>query len=249
MRAPADAGSEYRPSDVLAIYDDAYADKYPSLYLDPWTAKHRLNARNIERLLRGIGQESHARWLDLACGQAWHFTSVAQPVRKVGLDLSPAQLDRAQRANPDARFVRGDVSHKVFRQAAFDLVTSFWAAYCYLNGIDRIRSFIRGAIDCTRAGGAIYLEVLLAKDLETFNLSGYTERTGFLVSPRSPDYTRWSYRDAGGEHVMTSPPLELFIEPLSESFARVEAEHDSGFMVHVIATGKRDASRPRPGSR
>lgn len=249
MRVPADGGSEYRPSDVVAIYDDAYADEYDSLYLHPWTAKHRLNLHNIERLLREIRQKRSVSWLDLACGQAWHFTRVAQPVHKVGLDLSRAQLDKARSANPDARFVRGDMSCSVFREASFDLITSFWGAYCYLNGIDRIRSFIRRVIDLTRGGGAIYLEVLLPENLETFNLSGYAERTGFRVSPRSPDYTRWSYQDAGGEHVMTSPPLELFIEPLSESFVRVEAEHDSGFMVHVIATGKRDCSLRRPGSR
>jgi SAM-dependent methyltransferase len=230
---------KFQPSDVLAIYDEAYANQYPSLYLRPWTAKHQLNVCNIERILGRLGPDSTPHWLDLACGQAWHFASVSQYAHKVGLDLSQAQLAKAQRANPHGSFVCADMSCRVFESDSFDLITSFWAAYCYLNGRDRIESFIRGAIDMTKVGGAIYFEVLLPEDLETFNLSVYAERTGFRVRPRSPDYTYWSYRDAGGEHVMMSPRLALFLEPLSASFAHVEAQHDSRFMVHVVATGKR----------
>ncbi len=228
------------PTDALSIYGDAYTKEYTSLYLHPWKAKHQLNVRNIESLLDDIRHQRTVRWLDLACGQAWHFSNAGRGVRKVGLDLSRAQLEAAQRVNPEASFIRGDMASSVFRGASFDLVTSFWGAYCYLENVDRILAFLHNAIESTRPGGAFYMEVLLAEDLEAFNQSIFAGRTGFRVSPRRPDYSQWSYRDSGGEHIMMSPPLDLFVSVLSQSFARVEAEHDSGFMVHLIATGRCD---------
>jgi hypothetical protein len=150
-----------------------------------------------------------------------------------------AQLTLAKRNNPDSSFVCADMSKTVFAALSFDLVTCFWAAYCYLNDSARIAALLQRAICWTREGGAIYWEVLLPSDLATFNDSEYARRTGFSVNPRRSDYGQWSYRDSGGDHIMTSPPLVLFTDLLSPHFAHVEATHDDGFIVHVIAAGKR----------
>lgn len=230
----------HKLSPILSIYGEEYANKYPSLYLHPWATKHQLNLRNLEHILRGLPRRKPL-WLDIACGQAWHFSNFPDTIRKAGLDGSLDQLELARIGNPQAWFVCADMNRNMFPDRTFDLITSFWAAYCYLNSFERIKALVRKVIGWTREGGAIYLEVLLPEDLKTFNLSAYANKTGFRVSPRSPDFTEWCYRDMGGEHNMTSPPLELFIEPLSASFSKVEAAHDSRFMVHVIATGKRAA--------
>src|SRR5208282_1906292 len=77
---------------VTAIYRDSYAAAYPSLYLTPWRNKHDLNARNLAAVLEGLAAPM-PDWLDLACGQAWHFSLFPGRARMVGLDLSQAQLE------------------------------------------------------------------------------------------------------------------------------------------------------------
>jgi hypothetical protein len=221
--------------DATAIYGDDYAAAYPSLYTTPWPQKHHLNAVNLERLLRGLSSPM-PDWLDLACGQAWHFSLYPGRARMVGLDLSFAQLARARLGSPDTTLVLGDMARVHFPLGCFDLVTNFWAGYAYLGSCERIRAVLQKAVGWIRTGGALYMEVLLARDLESFNRSRFADRTGFRVTPCSDDYTDWRYHDFGGTHEMTSPPLEFFLELLSPSFGAIEARHDSAFMVHLIAT-------------
>ncbi len=222
---------------VVSLYSEEYAARYPSLYITPWAQKHQLNAANLARILDHLSAPQ-PRWLDLACGQAWHFSLFPGRTRQVGVDLSAAQLARARRSAPGSTLLCANMSEVHFDDGSFDLVTSFWAAYCYLGTAERIATLVRRAIDWTAAGGALYFEVLLPRDLESFNRSQFSGRTGFVVSPLTPDYSEWHYEDVGGRHVMTSPPLEMFLDLLSSRFRDVEAKHDSAFMVHVVATGK-----------
>jgi SAM-dependent methyltransferase len=221
-----------------AIYREAYVDRYTSLYLAPWPRKHELNAVNLDRILSGL----HCplpRWLDLACGQAWHFSVFPGRAQMLGIDLSEAQLARARANAPHARFVCGDMTEAVFAPASFDIVTNFWAGYCYLRSRTRINALVRTAVEWIAPGGVLYVEVLLGRDLATFNQSRYAQRTGFAVVPLSDDFAEWRYDDVGGCHLMTSPPLEDFLEIVSPAFAAVEAQHDGGFMYHLVATGRR----------
>src|SRR5947207_2474350 len=74
---------------AAAIYCDDYAASYPSLYIKPWRNKHDLNIMNLAALLQGLaGPGPMPDWLDLACGQAWHFSAFQGRARMVGLDLS-----------------------------------------------------------------------------------------------------------------------------------------------------------------
>jgi ubiquinone/menaquinone biosynthesis C-methylase UbiE len=227
----------YHPECITAIYDDSYASQYESLYLYPWTEKHELNVHNIKRLLLGLPRKKR-RWLDLCCGQAWHFSQFSEPIEEVGVDISASQLKFARVRNPNATFIQGDILETVFPDESFDLVTSFWAGYCYLNSFERIETLVKKAIGWTRPGGALYFEILLPEDLQTFNDSFYAKQNGFHVIPRTPDFREWSYKDVGGHHQMTSPSLAFFMERLLPHFACLEAKHDPGFMNHLIATGK-----------
>lgn len=223
---------------AAAIYRDDYAAAYPSLYIKPWRNKHELNVRNLTAVLHGLATPM-PDWLDLACGQAWHFSMFQGRARMVGVDLSQAQLARARASVPGATFVHQDMARVRFPDSSFDLVTNFWAGYCYLGSQERIAELLRKAVRWIRTGGTLYMEVLLARDLESFNLSHFAGRTGFAVKPRSADYTEWRYDDVGGSHVMTSPPLEFFLDLLGPAFSAIEARHDSAFMVHLIATGRK----------
>lgn len=219
------------------IYGEAYARDYGALYIDPWQSKHALNVRILDELLARLDPPMPS-WLDLACGQAWHFRQLPGRAKMTGLDLSAAQLAHARKFSPEADFVCADVLRPPFAARSFDLVTNFWAGYCYLGGEAAIGKFLDAACALLRPGGALYLEVLLAEDLAHFNVSNYAARTGFRVVPLTADYVNWAYDDSGGRHVMTSPPLAFFEERLAGRFASLQCDHDGGFMVHLRATGK-----------
>ncbi|MCS7314766.1 MAG: class I SAM-dependent methyltransferase [Bryobacterales bacterium] len=224
----------------LPIYDQRYAAVYERLYVEAWPYKHRRNQARIAQLAEELaGRGERLRWLDVACGPAWHFRGLPEGISRFGLDASTAQLDHARKRSPQAAFVCADMTEPVFRPASFDLVTSFWAAYCYLDSFARIAAWLDNLVGWVRPGGACYFEVLLPADVATFNRSPYAAATGFRVFPRSPDWVRWGYRDAGGLHNMTSPPLGFFTAPLVLAFERVEAEHDGAFMVHVVGHGRK----------
>ncbi len=240
MSAPADRAH--------TIYDERYAERYPSLYIAPWAAKHERNRAIVDGLLSGLGG-APPRWLDLACGQGWHFAQFPGRARMLGVDLSEAQLARARERAADAAFLCADMTEVSFAPASFELITSFWAAYCYLGSTERILELVRSAATWVAPGGAMYLEVLVGEDLASFNHSRFSGRTGFEVRPLSEDYSQWSYDDSGGRHVMTSPPLERFLEVLRPSFQSVDAQHDGAFMVHLVARGRdhRPACDTEPG--
>jgi SAM-dependent methyltransferase len=228
-----------------AIYGEGYADRYEDLYLHPWLRKHEANRQHLATLLAEL--PVRGRWLDLACGQAWHFSRFPGFMAKIGIDLSLPQLRRAKRNATDAAFVQADICEIEFPAGWFDLVTNFWAGYCYLNSRRRIEALVRKAAGWVRPGGAVYFDVLPPEHLASFNDSRYAAQTGFRVTPRTPDYEAWTYQDLGGLHRMTSVSAETFVQWLSPSFRIVEVHHHGGFMLHVVASdkiGRQPRSRP-----
>lgn len=221
---------------VKELYDEDYADRYAQLYLRPWAVKHNLNIKKLSRLFVCCPTRP-VRWLDLFCGQAWHFSQFPGLGKKIGVDISKAQLKRAAQQNPDAKFIRDDVLD-VELDGRFDLVSSFWAAYCYLKSKSDIARALDRSIDWVDKGGALYFEVLLAEDVRSFNESSFAGKHQFRVVPITPDYHQWEYLDSGGIHRMTSPSVEFFTDRLARCFKVVEAVHDTGFMTHVIARHK-----------
>lgn len=220
------------------IYDRRYAEQYDSFYLHPWRPKHDLNVRHITPLLKS-GRPDAPAWLDLCCGQAWHFAQFPESVGKLGVDASAAQLALARERNPDADFIEADVLEVALEPGSFDLVTCFWAAYCYLGDADRIGRLLTRAVTWTRPGGSIYFEILLPSDLESFNDSEFAANTGFRVIAHSHDLSRWQYRDCGGWHEMFSPPVSFFTQTMAPYFTRTESLHDDGFMTHFLALDRR----------
>lgn len=221
---------------VPALYDRDYARDYPALYLTAWPDKHALNRDILDGLLDTLGPSP--RWIDIACGQAWHFSRFAGRARMTGLDLSEAQLARARAAAPDAEFLCGDMAEAEFAPASFDLLTNFWGGYCYLASREAIAALWRRTLAWVAPGGAIYIELLLAEDLESFNRSRFAGNTGFSVVSRGADFVEWGYEDSAGTHVMTSPPLSETLNILAPAFRNVDVRHDGRFMTHVVATGR-----------
>lgn len=224
---------------VTTIYNKGYSEQYATYYIRPWARKHQTNAVNLERILAAL-RVVQPKWLDIACGPAWHFRGgFTRQAMMFGLDLSIPQLERAKLETPTAHFICADMAQAPFLAASFDLVTNFWAGYCYLNDSNRIDRLIRDGLSWIRPGGALYMEVLLPKDLASFNRSRFSATTTFSVIPRSTDFTEWYYDDIGGRHEMISPPLLFFVDILAPHFEEIEAVHDGSFMVHLVATSRK----------
>src|SRR2546429_5147146 len=109
--------------------------------------------------------------------------------RMVGLDLSMAQLARAQARVPHASFLQADMACVRFPKASFDLVTNFWAGYCYLGSQERIAAGPRNWVKWVRTGGAFYIEVLVARHLERFHRLRFAGKTGVAAAPKSEGHT------------------------------------------------------------
>ena len=227
--------STYRER-VPALYRPSYARDYPDLYLTAWPAKHALNREILGGLLDELGPDP--RWIDIACGQGWHFSQFPGRARMTGLDLSEAQLARARAATPDADFICGDMAEAAFAPASFDLLTNFWGGYCYLADRAAIAALWRRVLGWIAPGGALYVELLLAEDLASFNRSGFAARTGFSVVSRGSDFVEWGYEDSAGMHVMTSPPLSEALDIFGPAFRTVDVHHDGRFVTHVVARGR-----------
>lgn len=98
-------------NDVLEVYDEDYAQEYNQRFLlnDFSKINADFEQETIRKLLDEIGEG--ANWLDVACGTGY-FLSRFPNVERAGLDISPAMLDVAKQANPNALFVQGDYRDK-----------------------------------------------------------------------------------------------------------------------------------------
>lgn len=221
---------------VPALYSPGYARTYPDLYMSAWPDKHALNRAVIGQLLDELGPSP--RWIDIACGQAWHFSQFPGRAQMTGIDLSAAQLARARDAVPDAEFIHGDMAEVQLAPASFDLLTNFWGGYCYLADREAIAGLWRRTLDWITPGGALYVELLLPADLESFNRSRFAGKTGFSVASRGSDFVEWSYEDGAGTHIMTSPPLGEALDIFQPAFRSIDVHHDGRFMTHLVAQGR-----------
>lgn len=210
-------------------YDADYASVFEKLYSETWGAKHAKNLSIIDEL-------SHDRagvWLDTFCGQGWHLARSGSHMQRVGIDRSPAQLAIARRRNPDCFFIEADLAATRLKEDCADLLTNFWASYCYLESEHCILQFFDDCCRAVRPGGALYWEIIEVDDVRSFNQSDFSRNTDFKV--KNIDKYRWEYEDVAGLHRMISPPSEGLVAIAASHFRHVSCQHDSCFMSHLIA--------------
>jgi len=78
----------------------------------------------VPHLVKAVGAAPKMSALDLCCGHGNVTSGLVQAGAQVtGLDFSPAMLEMARRAVPDANFVEGDAMALTFEDGSFDAVT------------------------------------------------------------------------------------------------------------------------------
>ena len=218
------------------IYSKAYTSAYDELYIrhPSLASRNRFNVAAIGALLPPLGT-----WLDTCCGQGWHLARFPHN-RRMGLDISAAQLECARRENPGVRFIEADVlSYEFPDEQRFDLVTNLWSAYSYQDDAAAVETLVRKLIGWTAPGGALYMEMTDPRDVLTYPDQDILAITGASVTLLSPDGVRWEYRDAGGVHEMISPSLEFFTDLIAPHFAEVDAATVVMPLRQLIARGKK----------
>ncbi|HET7500967.1 MAG TPA: methyltransferase domain-containing protein [Kofleriaceae bacterium] len=88
------------------------------------TTIFEVTARGAEQLLDAVQAGPGVRLLDVACGPGlWASAAVRRGGSLVGLDLAPAMVEQARKANPGVEFRVGDAEQLAFADHSFDAVT------------------------------------------------------------------------------------------------------------------------------
>jgi hypothetical protein len=139
----------------------------------------------------------------------------------------------------DAIFLCGNISEISFHRALSTLSLTSGLATAIVDNRQRIRALVGSAVEWIAPDGSLYIKVLQGSDVASFNRSRFSQRTAFAVTPRLDDYSKWQFEDIGGLHVMARLPREDFLEILVPPLNLVEVYHNGGFMVDLIARGRR----------
>ena len=133
--------------DYAAAYDDLYQDK-------DYLAECDL----IERVFKTYGQGSVRSLLDLGCGTGGHAVILAQRgYGVVGIDRSPAMLERARARGSSARFELGEIA-TVDLGETFDAALMMFAVLGYQVGNADIQAALATVRRHLRAGGLFFCD-------------------------------------------------------------------------------------------
>lgn len=229
-----------RPEEVEQLYDRAYVESYDAKFLT--SERSAADAKVESRLLRSYLRRG-GRWLDVACGTGWYLSRFPH-VDRVGLDLSPAMLERARAVNPGIELRRHDFREPIPEwRDAFALVSCMWYAYTYVDTIDEVCRVIDNLTAWTSPRGRCFVPLADPEGIARTKLDyrvdnvhpGRVTVTGIL----------WSYEEEGSKvhrHLVT-PHIEFMTEEFARRFRKVEVVRyqGAGSRPALVASGKRDA--------
>lgn len=149
------------PDEIRDTYDKHYAANYNTAFRDhPLSGKLSENETRILGLLLDDG----GPWLDVGCGNGYLLSRFPH-IERLGLDISPAMLAEARKANPTAQFVEGDfLANRPEWQRRFQVVTCFGHAYGLVNSIQDIERLLNNMADWTSENGRLFLAVSDPRD-------------------------------------------------------------------------------------
>ena len=232
--------------DLRYLYDRDYAAAYNDAYL--LHNDYRDFTEYEVSCIRGFLKPT-SRWLDVACGTGYFLSRFQHIEHRVGLDLSPAMLAAAQRSNPDINLYEWDFRKDVGQwHGKWDLVSSLWCAYFYVDTVAEVDILIRNMAQWTSAQGTCFMPAFDADMLLTQPVPDnvpYGSDDGRL----SVDgvICTWVAEPSGKRHVNLVVPriahmTEVFEEFFSEvtvlEYPKFQPDPRSGRKA-IVAKGKR----------
>jgi SAM-dependent methyltransferase len=174
--------------------------------------------------------EPPLRTLDLGCGEGRltrHLAGMGYDVR--GVDLQPAMIDAARRADPSMRFDLADAAALPYPDTSFDLVVAFLT----LMDMDDMPGAVRESARVLVPGGRLCLAVV-----HPINAAGAFEDLSFVISGSYLDSS--IYREAAshngldmtfvGRHV----PLETYVDALADAGFVIERLREPTVPEHAV---------------
>ena len=149
------------PTEIVRSGYDVMADRFlawrDAIEGDP---SDRWAGELVSRLRPG------ARVLELGCGAGVpHTKRLAETFEVTGVDVSPAQIERAQVNVPRSRFIVSDFTELDIEPSSYDAVASFYA----LNHVPRgLLAPLFGDIHTWLAPGGVFLTALGIEDEEAW---------------------------------------------------------------------------------
>jgi SAM-dependent methyltransferase len=209
--------------EVLLTYDESYARRYNRTYLltpDHWfLRKSKFEIEYLKELTCRA-----ANWLDVACGTGYFLKhGRGHPkLECMGLDLSPAMLAEARRANPDLEFIEGDfLQPRPSFSDRWEVITCMGGAYGLLETIQEVETLIGNLATWTKPGGKCFVSIY---DLTNFALR---EATGGLMEgvELDMDHSSWSFVEPDGKRHrrMIAPPAETMMAMMERYFGTLES--------------------------
>ena len=197
-----------RPEQVRALYDAEYAATYDARFLTaaevaPDTA---FELQLLQDLTRGA-----PGWIDVACGTGY-FLRQFQNLHRVGVDLSPAMLERARQGNPGVAFFEHDFRHaRPEWNDRFGLVSCMWYAYTLVDTVAEVNEVIRNLASWTSPSGTCFVPLADARMITGCDLPHLIQNPAGEITISA---VVWSFTEPGGSkmHVhLVTPQMELMI--------------------------------------
>ena len=242
-------------NDVPEIYDEDYAQRYNKRFLLNEESKNNADfeQETINKLLSDIGEEP--KWLDVACGTGY-FLSCFPNIERAGLDISPAMLNVAKQANPDALFIQSDYrDERPEWEGQWDLVSCMWWAYSYVESLSQLEKVFENLADWTSERGICFLPVCDPAELGAGELKlPYTSKhIGEAGGYYRFEGVIWSWIDEEAEkhHLnLLAPQVEYMANLLKKYFEQVEViEYPSfceGQRKAIVARSKKQKHIVKP---
>lgn len=232
--------------DVWDLYDSTYAKDYDARFLlDAWP---KMGLDFEIDALRPHVTAPGATWLDAGCGTGY-VLGMFPGVDRAGMDLSPAMLEEATSANPDARYLRqGDFRDDVEEwHGAWDVVSCMWSAYQYVESMPEIDTVFTNLAGWVAPGGTLFVPTSDLEDIRYVDLP-YEEHPEVWAGTIALTGITWSWTEDGTgkfHRHLVAPHTAHIVRLLEPHFEKVEVLRYPPFFPGgvsrkaVLATGRR----------
>jgi len=208
-----------RREEIVQLYDEEYAASYEENFLlSPLT---KSDSEYELALLRGFLSPG-VTWLDVACGTGYFLRHFPE-VERAGIDLSPAMLRLARKANPGILLIEHDFRDPIPAwKDRWGLVSCMWYAYSLVDTISDMLWLIENLASWTAPEGTCFVPLADPRLITGVQLpyqapspnAGKVMITGI----------QWSYVEDGGRKVhshLIAPNLEFMVEQFEIYFENV----------------------------